>query len=61
MAKCAITGKTTKFGNHVSHSHRRTNKQMKANLKKVRAFVDGTPKRIWVELLHRDMNLTRIL
>ena len=48
MAKCAITGKTTKFGNHVSHSHRRTNKQMKANLKKVRALVDGTPKRIWV-------------
>ncbi|KAB0578754.1 large subunit ribosomal protein L28 [Fusobacterium naviforme] len=48
MAKCAITGKTTVFGNNVSHSHRRTNKQMKANLKKVRAIVNGTPKRIWV-------------
>lgn len=48
MAKCAITGKTTRFGNNVSHSHRRTNKKMKANLKKVHAIVDGSPKRIWV-------------
>jgi large subunit ribosomal protein L28 len=48
MAKCYATGKTTKFGNNVSHSHKRTNKKMKANLKRVRIIENGTIKHEWV-------------
>lgn len=48
MAKCAITGKTTTFGNRVSHSHHRSNKKVKANLKRVHVAEHGTRKRIWV-------------
>jgi large subunit ribosomal protein L28 len=48
MAKCAVTGKTTTFGNNVSHSHKRTNKKIKANLKKVRVVENGVHKRIWI-------------
>lgn len=48
MAKCAITGKKTKFGNNVSHSHKRTNKKMKVNLRRVRVIENGVHKRIWV-------------
>ncbi len=48
MAKCYVTGKTTRFGNNVSHSHKRTNKKMKANLKKVRIIENGASKRVWV-------------
>lgn len=36
MAKCAICGKGALFGNNVSHSHRRTPKMWKANVKSVR-------------------------
>ncbi len=36
MAKCAICNKAVYFGNNVSHSHRRSNKMWKANVKSVR-------------------------
>ncbi|MCI2106680.1 MAG: 50S ribosomal protein L28 [Intestinimonas sp.] len=48
MAKCAITGKTTTFGNKVSHSHHRSNKMVKANLKRVHIIEHGTRKHVWV-------------
>ncbi|MCD8231641.1 MAG: 50S ribosomal protein L28 [Clostridiales bacterium] len=48
MAKCSVCGKSVHFGNKVSHSHRRSNKMWKPNLKKVRCVVDGTPKRLYV-------------
>lgn len=48
MAKCEICDKKTTFGNSVSHSIRRTNRKWKANIHKVRAIVDGTPKRVRV-------------
>lgn len=48
MAKCSITGKKQTFGNNVSHSHTKTNRTFKVNMKKVKAIVNGTPKRIWV-------------
>lgn len=38
MAKCAICEKAVYFGNNVSHSHRRTNKMWKANVKSVRVM-----------------------
>lgn len=48
MAKCAICEKGVHFGNNVSHSHRRSNKMWKSNVKTVKANVNGTPKRIHV-------------
>ncbi|MBE7023290.1 MAG: 50S ribosomal protein L28 [Clostridia bacterium] len=47
MAKCEICGKELKFGIKVSHSHRRANRTWKPNIRRVRAVVDGTPKRVY--------------
>ncbi len=46
MAKCDICGKDIAFGIKVSHSHRRSNRTFKPNVKRVKAIVGGTPKRI---------------
>ena len=48
MAKCEVCGKGVMFGNNVSHSHRRSNRPFKPNIKKIRAIVKGTPKRVHV-------------
>ena len=48
MAKCAICDKGAHFGIKVSHSHRRSNKMWKSNLKKVRINDNGTPKSVYV-------------
>ena len=48
MAKCEVCGKGVSFGIKVSHSHRRSNKMWKANIRRVRAVVDGTPQRVYV-------------
>ena len=48
MAKCSVCGKSAHFGNAVSHSHRRSNKMWKANVKSVRVNVNGTHKRMYV-------------
>ncbi|HNX24578.1 MAG TPA: 50S ribosomal protein L28 [Spirochaetota bacterium] len=41
MAKCEICGKSVQFGCNVSHSHLRTNKMWKANVKKIRVLVNN--------------------
>ena len=46
MAKCEICGKEIKSGMSVSHSHIRTKRTWKPNLQKVRAMVNGSPKRV---------------
>jgi large subunit ribosomal protein L28 len=46
MAKCEVCGKGVTFGIKVSHSHRRTNRAWKANVKSVNAVVNGTRKKI---------------
>ena len=46
MAKCDICSKEIAFGIKVSHSHRRTNRTWKPNVVKVKAIVNGTPRRI---------------
>ena len=46
MAKCDICGKGDTFGIKVSHSHRRSNRTWKANVRRVRAIVNGTPKAV---------------
>ena len=35
MAKCVVCDKGVTFGNNVSHSHRKSNRMFKANLKHV--------------------------
>lgn len=46
MAKCDICGKCVSFGIKVSHSHRRSNRMFKPNIKKVRTIINGSPKKI---------------
>lgn len=40
MAKCDVCGKGVAFGIKVSHSHRRSNRTWKPNVRKVRAVVN---------------------
>jgi len=46
VAKCEICGKGIAFGIRVSHSHRRSNRTWKPNVKRVKAMVEGSPRRI---------------
>ena len=49
MAKCAICEKGAHFGIKVSHSHRRTNRMWKSNVKSVRVLTDnGGTKKVYV-------------
>ena len=47
MAKCEICGKAMVFGIRQSHSHRRTNRTRKPNIRRVKVMVNGTPKHIY--------------
>lgn len=46
MAKCDICGKGVSFGIKVSHSHRRSNRTWKPNVRKVKAVVNGAAKSV---------------
>ncbi len=48
MAKCAICDKGAHFGNKVSHSHRRSNKMWRSNVKRVKVNVNGAGKKMYV-------------
>ena len=48
MAKCDVCGKGVAFGSKVSHSHRRSNRTWKPNVRKVRAVVNGSVKSMHV-------------
>jgi large subunit ribosomal protein L28 len=45
---CEVCGKAPIFGKRLSHSHRRSNRRWNPNVQRVRAIVDGTPRRIHV-------------
>ena len=47
-AVCEICGKHPSFGMHISHSHRRTRRRWNPNIQRVRAVVDGAPRRVSV-------------
>jgi large subunit ribosomal protein L28 len=47
-AVCDICGRHPGFGMKVSHSHRRSKRRWLPNVQKIRAVVNGTPKRIHV-------------
>ncbi len=44
--KCEICGKQKVFGNNISFSHSRSNRSWSPNLRRVRAIVNGSTKRI---------------
>lgn len=46
MAKCEICGKTTAFGNAVSHSKRATKRMFRANLQKTVVYEEGRRRRM---------------
>jgi len=52
MAKCICCDKGTTFGNQLSitrsHISRRTSKPVKANLRSVKAIINGEPKKVTV-------------
>ncbi|MBQ6603942.1 MAG: 50S ribosomal protein L28 [Eubacterium sp.] len=48
MAKCSVCGKGVYFGNNVSHSHRRSNKMYRANVKSVRVKTEGGSRKMYV-------------
>lgn len=48
MAKCSVCEKSLVFGIKVSHSHRRSNRTWKPNIRKVRAVVNGGVKKVYV-------------
>jgi large subunit ribosomal protein L28 len=43
---CEVCGKKPSFGMSVSHSHIRTKRRWNPNIQRVRALVNGTPKRV---------------
>ena len=45
-AVCDLCAKSPEFGHNVSHSHRRTKRRFNPNIQRVRAVVNGTPKRL---------------
>jgi large subunit ribosomal protein L28 len=45
---CDVCGKQPSFGMTISHSHRRTKRRWNPNVQRVRALVNGAPKRLQV-------------
>lgn len=45
-AVCQVTGRTTGFGNAVSHSHRRTRRRWKPNIQHKTYFLPSENKRV---------------
>ncbi len=41
MAKCEVCGKGPQFGHNVSHSNRRTRRQFRPNIQRVRVMKNG--------------------
>ena len=48
MAKCSVCGKGVHFGNQISHSHRRSNKIFRSNLKHVSIITPQGNKTVYV-------------
>lgn len=52
MAKCEICGKGQSFGIQVSHSHRRSNRVWKPNIKKLKWILTELQKKECMYKLH---------
>jgi len=44
--RCVVCGKGTETGHAVSHSNIKTKRLWKANVQKVKALINGTPRRV---------------
>jgi large subunit ribosomal protein L28 len=47
-AVCEVCNKRPSWGMSVSHSHVRTKRRWSPNIQRVRAMINGTPKRLYV-------------
>jgi large subunit ribosomal protein L28 len=47
-AVCEVCGKRPSFGMSVSHSHKRSRRRWNPNIQRVRAVVNGAPRRLSV-------------
>ena len=47
-AVCEVCGKKPSFGVSISHSHVRSKRRWNPNIQRVRAIIDGSPKRVHV-------------
>ncbi|HYX44871.1 MAG TPA: 50S ribosomal protein L28 [Acidimicrobiales bacterium] len=47
-AVCEVCGKKPSFGMSISHSHKRNPRRWNPNIQRVRAVVDGAPRRLSV-------------
>jgi large subunit ribosomal protein L28 len=47
-AVCEVCGKSPSWGNTVSHSERKTRRRWNPNIQRVRALVNGSPRRLHV-------------
>ena len=47
-AVCEVCGKKPSFGVSISHSHVRSKRRWNPNIQRVRAIVNGSPKRVHV-------------
>jgi large subunit ribosomal protein L28 len=47
-AVCEVCGKHPSFGNSISHSHVRSKRRWSPNIQKIRAVVNGAPRRLHV-------------
>ena len=52
---CQVTGTTPQFGNHVSHSHRRTRRRFDVNVQKKRYWVPGLGRHVTLTLSARGV------
>lgn len=53
--RCELTGKGTKSGNNVSHSHRKTKRQFKANVHKKRIYLPEEKRYVTLSLSTRAL------
>ena len=44
---CDVCGKGPQYGNRISHAHNVTRRRWNANLRRVHAIVEGTPRTIY--------------
>jgi len=53
--RCQLTGKGTRTGNNVSHSHRKTKRTFKANVHKKRIFLEDEKRWVTVNISTRAL------
>lgn len=52
---CPITGKKTRYGNNVSHSHKKTRRNWKVNLMKKKFYIEEEDRWVTLKLSARGL------